>query len=204
MSQSNPQAKPIDQTTSGPQQTMSGLHPTTSSSQPTTSGPHPSTPGPHPTTPGPHPTTPGPHPTTPGPHPTTPGPHPTTPGPQPTTHGTHPTTPGPRPSTSGPQSTTSGSHTVSYGTSNKRKSEKILQDSHLYLKRFKEQHHEVANASIYDFAGQSVFYTTHQFFLSRRVIYLFVSNITQRLNQMVPGEDMTPLGTEKSPYLSVY
>jgi hypothetical protein len=82
----------------------------------------------------------------------------------------------------------------------KRKAhETLLCDSQLCLKKLKEQYMEgatqqVADVSIWDFAGQSVFYTTHQFFLSHRVIYLLLTNVTQPLNGKVAGEDMTPLG----------
>ncbi|XP_053391745.1 uncharacterized protein LOC128554496 [Mercenaria mercenaria] len=45
-----------------------------------------------------------------------------------------------------------------------------------------------ADLSLWDFAGQYVFYSTHRLFLSRRAIYLLVTDISKDVNEIVKDE----------------
>ncbi|XP_045175217.2 uncharacterized protein LOC123536268 [Mercenaria mercenaria] len=45
---------------------------------------------------------------------------------------------------------------------------------------------EMADLSVWDFAGQFAFYSTHQVFLSRRAIYLLVINLSKSIDDEVP------------------
>ena len=52
----------------------------------------------------------------------------------------------------------------------------------------KEDISKHAHLTILDFAGQYAFYTTHQMFLSRRAIYLLVSDASKAVNDLVVDE----------------
>ena len=45
-----------------------------------------------------------------------------------------------------------------------------------------------ANVSFWDFAGQSIFYNTHQVFLAHKTIYLLVTNIEEKIDSAVTDE----------------
>ncbi|XP_060566622.1 uncharacterized protein LOC132725500 [Ruditapes philippinarum] len=47
----------------------------------------------------------------------------------------------------------------------------------------------MADVSIWDFAGQSVFYATHQVFLSRRAVYLLVTDVSKRMEDEVKDDE---------------
>ncbi|XP_060604987.1 uncharacterized protein LOC132757658 [Ruditapes philippinarum] len=47
----------------------------------------------------------------------------------------------------------------------------------------------MADVSIWDFAGQYVFYATHQVFLSRRAVYLLVTDISKHVEDTVKDDD---------------
>ncbi|XP_053407687.1 uncharacterized protein LOC128559584 [Mercenaria mercenaria] len=47
---------------------------------------------------------------------------------------------------------------------------------------------DIAELSIWDFAGQYVFYGTHQIFLSRRAVYLLVTDLSQHVDSVVEDE----------------
>ena len=50
---------------------------------------------------------------------------------------------------------------------------------------------QYADVSFWDFAGQSIFYNTHQVFLARRTIYLLVTNIEESIDSAVTdGENV--------------
>ena len=53
-----------------------------------------------------------------------------------------------------------------------------------------EYEERMTTVSIWDFAGQSIYYSTHHFFLSARAIYLLVLDISRDLNDKVPEEEM--------------
>ncbi|XP_070571189.1 probable serine/threonine-protein kinase pats1 [Ptychodera flava] len=44
--------------------------------------------------------------------------------------------------------------------------------------------------SLWDFAGQSIYYITHQVFLSSRVIYILVTDLTKSLDDTLPVDDV--------------
>ena len=48
----------------------------------------------------------------------------------------------------------------------------------------------LTTVSIWDFAGQSIYYSTHHFFLSARAIYLLVLDISKRLSDKVPEDKL--------------
>ena len=48
----------------------------------------------------------------------------------------------------------------------------------------------LTTVSIWDFAGQSLYYSTHHFFLSARAIYLLVLDISKRLSDKVPEDEL--------------
>ncbi|XP_038061116.1 probable serine/threonine-protein kinase roco8 [Patiria miniata] len=52
-----------------------------------------------------------------------------------------------------------------------------------------QQNAEQPTLNIWDFAGQDLYYTTHQTFLSSRAIYLVVFNLCQDLDKPVPVQD---------------
>jgi GTPase SAR1 family protein len=41
------------------------------------------------------------------------------------------------------------------------------------------------NVSIWDFAGQDMFYSTHQVFLCKRAVYLLITDISKDINENV-------------------
>ncbi|XP_030844784.1 probable serine/threonine-protein kinase roco4 [Strongylocentrotus purpuratus] len=47
---------------------------------------------------------------------------------------------------------------------------------------------EGVSLSIWDFAGQDIYYTTHQVFLTWRAIYVIVFDLSRRLDSVVPPE----------------
>ncbi|XP_060604835.1 probable serine/threonine-protein kinase roco6 [Ruditapes philippinarum] len=47
----------------------------------------------------------------------------------------------------------------------------------------------MADVSIWDFAGQFVFYATHQVFLSRRAVYLLVTDVSKSMEDMVKDDE---------------
>ncbi|XP_053391112.1 uncharacterized protein LOC123546758, partial [Mercenaria mercenaria] len=47
---------------------------------------------------------------------------------------------------------------------------------------------DIADLSVWDFAGQYVFYGTHQIFLSRRAIYLLVTDLSQQVDSVVDDD----------------
>ncbi|XP_053390986.1 uncharacterized protein LOC128553824 [Mercenaria mercenaria] len=51
-----------------------------------------------------------------------------------------------------------------------------------------EEHLEASDLSLWDFAGQNVFYATHQVFFSRRAIYLLVTNISKHIDETVDDD----------------
>ncbi len=53
----------------------------------------------------------------------------------------------------------------------------------------KSKDNDNADVSLWDFGGQSVFYTTHQTFLSRRAIYLLVTDISKLIDDIVEGDE---------------
>ncbi|XP_053391258.1 roc-COR-CHAT protease-like [Mercenaria mercenaria] len=62
----------------------------------------------------------------------------------------------------------------------------LIQDA---VKRGTPEHNRnIADLSIWDFAGQYVFYATHQIFLSRRAIYLLVTDLSQHLDNPVQDD----------------
>jgi GTPase SAR1 family protein len=52
-----------------------------------------------------------------------------------------------------------------------------------------EDDSNMADVSIWDFAGQYVFYATHQVFLSRRAVYLLVIDISKHMEDTVKDDD---------------
>ncbi len=52
----------------------------------------------------------------------------------------------------------------------------------------KSKDNDYADVSFWDFAGQSVFYNTHQSFLSSRAVYLLVADISKHINDVVGGD----------------
>ena len=48
---------------------------------------------------------------------------------------------------------------------------------------------ENAEVSVWDFGGQSVFYTTHQMFLSRRAIYILVNDMSKHIDDVVSDDE---------------
>ncbi|KAK3602250.1 hypothetical protein CHS0354_034487 [Potamilus streckersoni] len=55
-------------------------------------------------------------------------------------------------------------------------------------RRFVQYIEKTAPLTILDFAGQYAFYSTHQTFLTRRAIYLLVSDVSQQLTDLVADE----------------
>ncbi|XP_053405608.1 uncharacterized protein LOC128558994 [Mercenaria mercenaria] len=51
-----------------------------------------------------------------------------------------------------------------------------------------KEHLEASDLSLWDFAGQNVFYATHQAFFSRRAIYLLVTNISKHIDDTVDDD----------------
>ena len=47
----------------------------------------------------------------------------------------------------------------------------------------------MADISIWDFAGQYAFYATHQVFLSSRAVYLLVTDISKHVKDLVKDDD---------------
>ncbi|KAL3888478.1 hypothetical protein ACJMK2_000845, partial [Sinanodonta woodiana] len=62
---------------------------------------------------------------------------------------------------------------------------KLLQQNPNKAKQHISKH---AHLTILDFAGHTAFYTTHQMFLTRRAIYLLVSNASQEVNDLVEDD----------------
>ncbi|KAL3889271.1 hypothetical protein ACJMK2_001618, partial [Sinanodonta woodiana] len=62
---------------------------------------------------------------------------------------------------------------------------KVLQENPYKAKRDISKH---AQLTILDFAGQYAFYTTHQLFMSRRAIYLLVSDASRKVSDLVEDE----------------
>ncbi|XP_053385683.1 uncharacterized protein LOC123537873 [Mercenaria mercenaria] len=52
-----------------------------------------------------------------------------------------------------------------------------------------EEDTNTADVSVWDFAGQYVFYATHQVFLSRRAVYLLVTDISKHAEDIVQDDD---------------
>ncbi|XP_053379678.1 uncharacterized protein LOC123527054 [Mercenaria mercenaria] len=63
-----------------------------------------------------------------------------------------------------------------------------------HLKKFIEnvqvdkEHLGTSDLSLWDFAGQNVFYATHQVFFSRRAVYLLVTNISKHIDDTVDDD----------------
>ncbi|XP_053378648.1 uncharacterized protein LOC128548218 [Mercenaria mercenaria] len=63
-----------------------------------------------------------------------------------------------------------------------------------HLKKFIEnvqvdkEHMGTSDLSLWDFAGQNVFYATHQVFFSRRAVYLLVTNISKHIDDTVDDD----------------
>ncbi|XP_053386498.1 uncharacterized protein LOC123537921 isoform X1 [Mercenaria mercenaria] len=55
-----------------------------------------------------------------------------------------------------------------------------------------EEDTNTADVSVWDFAGQHVFYATHQVFLSRRAVYLLVTDISKHAEDIVLDDDCFP------------
>ncbi|KAK3602668.1 hypothetical protein CHS0354_024989 [Potamilus streckersoni] len=62
---------------------------------------------------------------------------------------------------------------------------KLLQEN---VYKLKQDTDKTSPLTIWDFAGQYAFYTTHQTFLTRRAIYLLVSDVSQQLTDLVADE----------------
>ncbi|KAK3598548.1 hypothetical protein CHS0354_010725 [Potamilus streckersoni] len=62
---------------------------------------------------------------------------------------------------------------------------KLLQESTYELTRDTDK---IAPLAIWDFAGQYAFFTTHQTFLTRRAIYLMVSDVSSQVTDLVDDE----------------
>ncbi|KAK3602669.1 hypothetical protein CHS0354_024991 [Potamilus streckersoni] len=54
-----------------------------------------------------------------------------------------------------------------------------------YADKLKQDTGENAKVTIWDFAGQYAFYTTHQIFLTQRAIYLLVSDVSKQVTDLV-------------------
>ncbi|XP_053388747.1 uncharacterized protein LOC128551850 [Mercenaria mercenaria] len=55
-----------------------------------------------------------------------------------------------------------------------------------------ERDTNTADLSVWDFAGQYAFYSTHQVFLSRRCVYLLVTDMSKLMEDIVQDDDCFP------------
>ncbi|KAL3887882.1 hypothetical protein ACJMK2_000271, partial [Sinanodonta woodiana] len=78
--------------------------------------------------------------------------------------------------------------TVSSESRMKDTNREILQLLQKNADKIKHDLGKYAPLTIWDFAGQYAFYTTHQMFLSRRAIYLLVSDLSGRIDDLVDDE----------------
>ncbi|XP_053379695.1 uncharacterized protein LOC123526993 [Mercenaria mercenaria] len=58
---------------------------------------------------------------------------------------------------------------------------------------------QTGELSIWDFAGQEVYYSTHQVFLSRRAIYLLVVDMSKDLDDVIEGKDDSNIDCKGEP-----
>ncbi|KAH3689069.1 uncharacterized protein LOC127864138 [Dreissena polymorpha] len=61
--------------------------------------------------------------------------------------------------------------------------------------------------SVWDFAGQTLYYSTHQFFLNKRSIYLVLMDMTKKLNECIKEDETSGIWcglSEECTYLDVF